>query len=198
MFETALGRMRAFLVGVAGLPTTYRPDVVGAAERAKVHVAVYAPIDIDNFPLDALIKHNVLSDHYTHNLHHACFDTAAYSLLENLAAGPDAAYMLLDDTVQLKHYVIEALATHARSLPAWDVLFLDCPSTCNTVGRLGFTDANKVCLVVVDVNDDDDDDDDNAAVIAITLLVLTSFILIISARIRAATLPLSRPPLPRP
>ena len=71
---------------------------------------------------------------------------ASLTLFETLDTKNDLQYLIIDESVAVKPFFLDALTTLAPYVPEdYDILFLDCPSSCNTVGSVGVTRVDESC-----------------------------------------------------
>ena len=118
-------------------------------DRAKLPFSLFAPVKFNGFPIDKLKATGVISSTYEGNNRQAVFDLSSIVLLEALAAIPEHRFLVFEENVAVKHYILEAFDALSHTIPAkYDVLFLDCPAACKGVfgSKVGVSPVKASCV----------------------------------------------------
>jgi hypothetical protein len=152
-FDTALGGTRLIMVTVNHTTNTYNADVLKTVTDAKLKGSKFTVLSTDHFPEQSLRERNMVSKEYKKPLRDLVFDLSYPILFETLQNINEKNFVVIDNTVQVKKYFLDALVSLAPKIPAdWDVLFLDCPDECGVakVDKMGLTPVDaEVCGVAL-------------------------------------------------
>ena len=145
--STALGNMRTILVSAIGVPSTFRPDAEKRLRKANLPFSRFATVDANNMPIAGLKTAKLLTETYNGTSRQAALHLSLLVVFETLMNIHEHRYLVLEESVAVKHYFLEALATLATVIPPdFDILFLDCPAACNTADVfLGLTLVDERC-----------------------------------------------------
>jgi hypothetical protein len=145
VISTLLGPMRFILVSLGGHFDSLLQDAEKSLASARLPYTLFSEISVASFPLEGLIQAGALDETAREDPLQAARAVSYVSLFDELISGDVDVYLIMDNTVQIKHFFLEALPSISALVPqAWDVLFLDCPRECRTKGRVSFSPASMV------------------------------------------------------